>query len=122
MNRFFLWIVAAVLAYAGVSYLVSPSVMTASAGISADASGLTDIRATYGGFQIGIAIFLARCARSQVALGLLLTISVLGTVLLSRIAGLIIDSSLTSFHQVALGFEIIVTGLALWLYRRSAKE
>ena len=64
MDRAFVWIVAAILALAGASYLVSPTAMTASAGISADASGLTDIRATYGGFQIGIAIFLAWCARS----------------------------------------------------------
>ncbi len=120
MDRVFVWIVATILALAGVLYLVSPATPTASAGISADASGLTDIRATYGGFQIGLAIFLVWCARSQVALALLLTTFVIGAVLLSRVAGLLMDGSLTAFHLGALGFEVPTTALALWLYSRSS--
>ena len=120
MDRTFVWIVSAIIGLFGVFYLVSPATLTVSAGISSDASGLTDVRATYGGFQIGIAMFLAWCTRAHVSLALLLTTFVIGAVLLSRVVGLLMDGSLTSFHLGALTFEVPTTALALWLYSRSS--
>ena len=97
---------------------MSPNVMTASAGVSGDASDLTDIRATYGGFQIGFAIFLGWCALSRVVFALFLTTLVMGAVLLSRVVSLLTDGSLTFFQQIALGFEVTIAAIALWLYSR----
>jgi hypothetical protein len=119
MARAFVWIVAAIFMVAGLTFVVSPAPMTQATGISADAGGLTDIRATYGGFQLGFGLFLAWCARSRVSAGLFLTASVLGAVLLSRVTGLLIDGSVTAFHLIALGFETTLTALAVWFYTRS---
>ena len=119
MARAFVWIVAAIFVVAGLSYVVSPAWLTQATGISAEASGLTDIRANYGGFQLGFGVFLVWCARSRVSTGLLLTALVLGAVLLSRVAGLLTDGSVTAFHLSALGVETTLTTVALWFYARS---
>jgi len=44
---------------------------------------------------------------------------VLGAVLLSRVAGLLTDGSVTTYHLSALAFEVTLTTLALWFYARS---
>ena len=119
MARAFIWIAAAIFVVAGLSYLISPASLTQATGVSADASGLTDIRANYGGFQLGFGVFLVRCARARVSTGLLLTALVLGAVLLSRVAGLLTDGSVTTYHLSALAFEVTLTTLALWFYARS---
>ncbi len=119
MARALVWLAAAIFVVAGLTYLLSPASLTQATGISADAGGLTDIRANYGGFQLGFGLFLAWCARSRVSTGLLLTALVLGAVLLSRVVGLVTDGSVTSFHLSALGFEVTLTALALWFYARS---
>jgi hypothetical protein len=119
MARAFIWIVAAIFVVAGLTYVVSPASLTGATGISADAAGLTDIRANYGGFQLGFGLFLAWCARSRVSAGLLLTALVLGGVLVSRVIGLWTDGSVTAFHLSALGFETTLTALAVWFYTRS---
>ncbi len=119
MARAFVWIAAAIFVVAGLSYLISPASLTQATGVSADASGLTDIRANYGGFQLGFGVFLVWCARARVSTGLLLTALVLGAVLLSRVAGLLTDGSVTTYHLSALAFEVTLTTLALWFYARS---
>ena len=68
MARAFVWIAAAIFVVAGLSYLISPASLTQATGVSADASGLTDIRANYGGFQLGVGVFLVWCARARVSM------------------------------------------------------
>ena len=119
MDRAFVWVMAAIFVVAGLTYVVSPASLTQLTGISSDASGLTDIRANYGGFQLGFGLFLAWCASSRVSTALLLTALVMGAVFLSRVTGLLTDASVTSFHLSALGLEVSITALALWFYLRS---
>ncbi len=119
MARAFVWVMAAIFVVAGLTYIVSPASLTQPTGISADASGLTDIRANYGGFQLGFGLFLAWCASSRVPTALLLTALVMGAVMLSRVTGFFADASVTPFHLSALSFEVSITALALWFYSRS---
>ncbi len=119
MDRAFVSVVAAIFLVMGLTYVVSPAPLTQSAGVSADASGLTDIRANYGGVQFGIGLFLAWCARSRVSMALLLTAVVMGAILMSRVTGFVTDGSVTSFHLSALAIEVPMAALALWFYSRS---
>ena len=93
IDQAFVWVVAAIFLVTGLTCVVWPASLTQSAGISADTSGLTDIRANYGGFQLGFGLFLAWCARSRVSMALLLMTLVMGAVLLSRVTGLFTDGS-----------------------------
>jgi len=62
----FLMVIATILAFFGLFYLVSPQTLAGTAGLTANPSGLTDIRATYGGFQVGLALFLFTDCRCSV--------------------------------------------------------
>ena len=119
IGRALVWVFAAIFVFFGVTYLVSPAPLTLSAGVSADASGLTDIRVNYGGVQLGIGLFLAWCALSRVSTGLLLTAVVMGAILLGRVTGFVVDGSVTSFHLSALTVEVPMATLALWFDWRS---
>ena len=55
---------------------------------------------------------------SELPAALMLTAVVFGAVLISRVTGLLIDASLTGFHQTALGFEVAIFALGVWFYSR----
>ncbi len=120
MTRGILWILAGVFALFGLGYLVMPEPFATAAGIQASATGLTDVRATYGGFQLGFAAFLAwsAWAPSRHATALLATGAVVGAIGACRLLGLAIDAAPSRFHAMALAFEIPITLLSLGLYRR----
>ena len=122
MIRIYLFVLAALFALFGVGYLIFPETFATAAGISADAGGRTDVRATYGGFQLGFAGFLVWSASAPARqAGALLSVAlVVGAIGTSRLFGLAVDGSFTSFHAMALGFEIPVTVCSVLLHRRAA--
>ncbi len=80
----------------------------------------TDLRATYGGFEIGFALFLALCAaRTEwVRPGLVALMLAAGGFGAGRLAGIIVERSA---GPLMLGFVLIewaIVGLALYLIRR----
>ena len=119
--RVFLWVVAAAFLVFGVAYLFAPASLAGSAGITADPGGLTDLRATYGGFQIGFGIFLiwSALAPARMPTALLATALVVGFVGLCRTVGLLVDSAPSSFHWMGLAFEVPITVLACLIFGRT---
>lgn len=107
----------------GVIYLFWPSMMTDPMGFGALApAAVTDVRATYGGFQIGMGVFLLWCLTpTRVRGGLLLTLLTVGAVAACRAIGLVIDGAVTSNLQGVLVFEVVLTvvTLVLWLRTRA---
>lgn len=97
-------------------------VLAPKAGLFPDASGVTDIRATYGGMQLGFGLFLAWAARDRAlhAAAWWACAALVGAVAVLRLFGLAVDGAPTGFHYGALGFEIPVTLYAVYLYRRSS--
>ena len=118
----FIGFVAALFAMFGVIYVVSPRMLAELAGLQANASGLADIRATYGGFQIGFAIYLTGLGliRKNHRSALLAIGWVVGCVLLCRLIGVIWEQSLSGFNASGIGFELFITLVAVYLYRRIA--
>ncbi len=121
MTRFLLWALAIVfIAFGGIA-LVDPSAMSGPPGLDSSAPGATtEVRALYGGLQIGLGVLLvwsaldpARWASGLLAYGLLL-----GAVGDCRFIGLLIEGHWTRFHLFALGFEWITAVLALVLWWR----
>ena len=107
----FLRIIAAILLVFGVMYLLSPMTLASKADISATASGMTDIRATYGGFQIGFALFLfwACTWENYIKPALIATLVIFASVGAARLFGVIVDGELSGFNQIGLAFEIFLT-------------
>lgn len=119
MARIFLMVIAAILAFFGLLYLFSPNTLASMAGLSATPSGLTDIRATYGGFQMGFAVYLFWSCRSIGNIGnaLVATGVIFGCVGLGRLFGVIVDGEFSGFNMIGLTFEVILTLACFVLYR-----
>lgn len=121
--RGFLWLFGAVFLVFGIVAVVNPGAMIGPAGIEATASGaLAEVRAVYGGLQIGLALFLIWSAldAKRYASGLLAYGLVLGSVGDCRALGLLIEGTHTPFHLIALAFEWGSAVLALVAWYRSA--
>ncbi|MDJ0848847.1 MAG: DUF4345 domain-containing protein [Myxococcota bacterium] len=119
--RIYLRIVGAMTVLFGLIYLLAPESMTGPAGFGALASGgLTDVRATYGGFQLGMGAFLLWAASDdrRVAPALVLVALSIGAVGTSRAVGLLLDSSVNWFHGLGLATEIVLTALTIFALGR----
>lgn len=115
-----LTVIAVILAIFGLLYLFSPQTLAGVAGLEATASGLTDIRATYGGFQIGFSLFLFWSCRNETRLlsALMATGVIFCCVGLGRLYGIIVDGEFSTFNLIGLIFEIALTVACAYYYRR----
>lgn len=112
----------------GVVAVVDPAATMEPAGLVASVEGaLTEIRAVYGGSQIGLGLFLLWSAfdPSRWPAALLLYALILGSVGDCRAIGLLIDRAPTPFHWFALAFEWGTASLTFYAYyrvRRPARD
>ena len=105
----------------GVGYLMKPVDMTAPMGFGTLApAALTDLRATYGGLQIGLGLFLFYCIKpARAKFGLLLAVFFLSCVMLSRLYGLMVDGDITPTLKSATIMELVMAAVALILWFRT---
>ena len=102
-ERALLWSLGLMLLLFGIGYLVSPVSMLALTGASASAPAeITDVRATYGGFQIGVGAFLiwSALAPPRLSSGLFSLGLAAGSVGLCRLAGVIVDGDCVNFETI----------------------
>ena len=94
--RLVLWLSAAAFAGVGAAFLVAPEAMAARVGASlAGATAANDVRAVYGGLQLGVAACLAWCARRPDALrmGLAVQLFTFGGLAAARFVSLLLDGN-----------------------------
>ena len=119
--RIFLAVQALILAGFGLAYLVKPHELANLSGMLLMApAAATDVRAYYGGLQIGLAAFLA-LALSRLELtraALILLVLLYSSLALARIGGLWLDGGAQqTFNLYALLLEVVSAGLAWWALR-----
>jgi len=120
LARKVLWFYVAMSVVFGGIYLLAPELMTRPMGIEpVSPAGFTDLRATYGGFQLGMAGFLWWCLRDPARYGAGLTafaflVAALAT---CRLVGLLVDG-FTPAMAGATAFEAGLTGLTLFVRGR----
>ena len=119
-DRGALAILTAVVLLSGFGSVVAPNSLTQQAGLVATPSGLTEIRAFYGGLQIGVGLFLLWCLRQQsmIPAGLLLVGLAVGGAGIARVLGMTIDGEPTRFHLVNLAVEIGTVSLVAFAASR----
>lgn len=117
--RVLCWVLGAILLAYGVACLIDPAFITGPSGIEASGGARTELRATYGGIQIGFGLFCLWGGRGGAALPpVLLAIAlVFGAVAGARGLGLWLDAVPGTFHVAALGFEVVSCALALLALR-----
>ena len=103
----------------GLTFLLWPEVLEITEVTLATPMAVTEIRAFYGGMELGFAIFFALAAArpSWFRPALVAQIGALGGLASGRIFGLIVDGSPDSLHFLLTGTEItgaLIGGLALW--------
>lgn len=115
-GRVLLWVAGLMLLVFGLAYLLAPARLVEPAGFSLPTpSALSDVRATYGGFALGLAAFLLWCTRApqRVPTGLLGLALIEAGVGLCRAIGVWIDGAFNRFHATAFLIEISLALLAL---------
>ncbi|MCA9530237.1 MAG: DUF4345 family protein [Myxococcales bacterium] len=96
--------------------------------VARNADALADVRAIYGGLEIGVGLFLIWCALSprRAFAGAVLGVLVMAAIVGSRAAGSALVPGTTSMTTNALLLEslaLVLNGLAAWLLRpRSSAE
>jgi len=100
----------------GAVYLVAPELMTKPLGIaSIEAMGWTDLRATYGGFQLGMAGFLWWCLRDplRTEAGLVAFACLVAALACGRLVGFALDG----FTPAMLAAAVLEAGLTVFTLR-----
>jgi len=125
LDRVVLALSGAFVLLAGVACVVDPASFSQQAGLSATPSALTEIRAFYGGLQVGVGCFLIWCVRQRTLTfaGLLLVAFAVGGAGVARALGMLIDQAPTAFHLTNLAVEattVALVAVALSRHRRLA--
>ncbi len=117
LTRMLIAIVAFILGLAAFPALFIPDIAGEMTGFSSSLAGLTEIRATYGGFHLGFTMFLLWCcsAVERYQYALFAIALMMGGSGIARIGGLILDGMPTSLHYSGLGIELSVALAAIWL-------
>jgi len=123
--RILLAIQAIILAGLGIAYFVRPEEMANLSGMLLMApAAITDVRAYYGGLQIGLATFLllalSRADLTRAALTLLVLLY--SAMALARIGGLWLDGGAQqTFNLTALLLEVVSAGLCFVALRQLSR-
>ena len=120
MGRTVLWIMGLGFLAFGVAYLVDPHGMMSMVGVELDsASGAADVRAIYGGLEIGVGLFLLACARqdSWIPPGLLASAYAFSLVGGARLVGIVRDQATDGMTFAALAIEVVCAGISAFAYR-----
>lgn len=121
LPRLFLAIVILMLGGFGIGFLVRPSRFANLIDLRLDSTtAISDVRAVYGGLEIGLAIFLAWCAidPTRIRLGLGVTAIVFGAVAASRLVGMLLDRPVTSMTVKIFAVEAVTAIIAILLAGR----
>ena len=122
--RGYLRVIGAMSIVFGLIYLLAPEWMTGPTGFPAlPPNALTDVRATYGGFQLGAGLFVlwAAAEPSRVPLALVLQVLTIGAIAVSRVVGILIDGSPNAALTFALASEILLTAIGVLALRLASK-
>ena len=109
----------------GIWYLVAPTGLTDPTGFGPlGPNALTDVRATYGGFQIGSGLFMLWAAGSdtRVRTALVLQALTIGAIGSCRLVGFAVDGSPNGFLRSAIATEVTFTVITLIALYRLPRE
>lgn len=124
--RIVLMIQIVALAGLGLAYFIRPEEMASFSGaLLMGNAAVTEVRAYYGGLQLGLAAYLAMALTRLDLLRPALTLLTLlyAALALGRVAGLWLDGGAQqTFNLTALLLEVISAGLAWWALRGIQRE
>ena len=124
-SRILLAAQALILAGLGIAYFVRPEEMANLSGMLLMApAAITDVRAYYGGLQIGLAAYLLLTLgrQEQMRGALMLLVLLYSSMALARMGGLWLDGGLQqTFNLTALLLEVVSSGLCFVALRQLSR-
>ena len=119
-----LWLAAAAFAGPGLAFLLAPEYLRLVDLTPTSATARSDVRAVFGGLELGLAAFFAVCARRPAArrAGLLAAALAFGGLALGRLLSLAGDGVPRALTFALWAPELLGCGLALAALRRTAAE
>ena len=121
----FLWLVALFFAAAGLGGWFAPAAYTSLFDVELpNAHATTDARATYGGANLGVGLFLGWAAmrRERLGVGLIAGIAVGGAMGVGRTTGIVVDGTREAIQWAFLAMEVGGVLIALWLLRALRRD
>lgn len=117
----FLWFNVLVFGITGLAALAAPAALLSAADVVlAPESGLAEIRAFYGGAELGLAAFFGLCAaRGWLRPGLWAVACVAGGTFAGRMLGIALAEVPSQGMLMVGAFELLWAGFALWLLTRT---
>ena len=119
-------ITAAVFTFYGMGFVVAPELLSqyVTGAIPASASGLIDMRATYGGMSVavGVLLFVLSSKRASIENGLLGVIILMLCMASGRIYGIAVDGAANVLMYVYLAIEIGMAGISWWALTHSGER
>lgn len=105
----------------GLSFIFAPHMFFEmyTGGNLSTSSAAIDVRSTYGGFSLGIGLFLLYCSQNNVRNGLIMSLLALLGIIPSRLLGYTLDGSPTDYMHIFLGLEILLLVLTLVALRKT---
>lgn len=120
ISRVVLWLLGLSFAGFGLWALAMPYAFASAIGFElSNAAALTEMRAFYGGLELGLGIFFVLCAvrPNLVRAGLTLGVVALASVASTRLLGLIMDNSWNALMLGVLASEVLGIIACLWALR-----
>ena len=115
--RLIVYLNAVVFALYGLVFIFVPEFMASfvTDGRPSTASGVIDMRATYGGMSLAVGLLLFHFAgrTEHVAVGLILVVVMMLCMAGGRVVGIVLDGSANTLMFVYLALEVVVAGLAM---------
>lgn len=126
MDKFGKWVlVLAGLGFLGfgLAIVAAPAAVLGGVGISGTAAGVVELRAFYGGLELGLAAFLLACAARPAwrEPGLWSVALVNGGIAAARLLGIALSGEFTGFFAGALVWELGFTVAAILALRRTPR-
>tara|TARA_B100000959_G_scaffold278999_1_gene338396 strand:- start:298 stop:681 length:384 start_codon:yes stop_codon:yes gene_type:complete len=108
----------------GVWFLIKPTALQGIGIEATSASARTDIRATYGGFELGVAAFLFWCAYREdwQHIGLIAATLFVAGFGVGRGVGILVEGGATAFMWSLLAIEVAYTACAVWRLTHAAES
>ena len=122
-NKLIVIITAAVFAIFGLAFILLPEVLSQAitGAVPTTASGLIDMRATYGGMSLAVGLILFMLARSDVRMGLITVLLLMLGMAGGRTYGILVDGSPNIMMVLFLALELGLAMVAAVLLARDSK-
>lgn len=105
----------------GLSFVFAPHYFFAlyTGGTFPTTSAAIDVRSTYGGFSLGMGLFLFWCSKNNIRAGLVAAMLALACIIPARILGLVLDGSPNTTMYLFLALEVVSLIAVLLVLRKS---